>query len=1071
MALDLFVNFERHSNSSLFYRVTSSSPSVFTVELKDPAQDLTTIYFTQSSINDGEFTDFNFDENGLLATQVTFNTNSPCICSINIAISANGEYFDTLSISGVFVNKFSTVDFIAYPSHYINEQAGQIIALTKSNYKNSPGVQFYGEGHTEVINLSASGLARGDTACWFIGNSASEVSTGISNLSTVTVSQSTAYVSVSSALYDRSVYPINLWATNSSITTAGPYIKYDDVTGDPEFYPFFASTIDVHGMENRQPTRESIRVLEYPHDAPPIFNNPFPSSVVTLPVDYKIQNFVGYVTNPTVSSIVSQTFAGTQWELQAISDVGEWSVMTAFLSSVFAYQFQLSYDETINNILLPTFTASPDVPTTFVLYVSSFTDAYINLAPHDWLPKRNYYSSILTAKTSPLPYTKLYVPNYYNPKGQSVPIIIVDTPDLPLKFQRVTITAPQSPDTLILSDSSLSGTMQFNKLGIVNLSAAVILENVDSGLTQEIDIIFSNALEVVTTYDEVDEHNFHSTLTPLALSYNYLPRLAPNEWAIADNINSIIEKLYTTINELNEYTLSYEQKDRFYSWIGPKQLKAVWSDLECSTQLLDDVTTWAYFECTQEEIDRGDYQSQLWDYHICGLSKKDPTCLQKYCLEWKWRLRKQGASNTNVTWGTSKAGAEFAKKWFFEKCEIDPDPLNCDRDSWKVTTIDPLHFPIPSSHVTSRCSFVDAEVNYQTNELVVAYPTEINLIANDYYATYLARRGTVDDMFGFQNIVGVTIDLNGNIVVLDDTLPRVSVFNIVNNSFVLYSTWGSYGLVNNPRGLNKPQDIHIDSENSIWIADTGNKCIKKFTISGKPLMTITHTKFDTYSPLSICVDSKLNLHCLIETGVIVFDSFGNFSFEYTLPRTVYGTKKINVSFNREMIYITHSAGVIKYFRTGVFSQYTTQNIQCGDKQLLQGYGSSSQDQFRNLYVTVQDKILKIPDLQKLTETKANLPDNLYWSLNDLKIHKEEYIQPWVYLKSFHRLWDNIELLRSSLFYNLSGCKSYVSPTYAKTDLVIGQNEIVSNAVINRISEQLWVNMQSLIDYFNPDCEK
>jgi hypothetical protein len=46
----------------------------------------------------------------------------------------------------------------------------------------------------------------------------------------------------------------------------------------------------------------------------------------------------------------------------------------------------------------------------------------------------------------------------------------------------------------------------------------------------------------------------------------------------------------------------------------------------------------------------------------------------------------------------------------------------------------------------------------------------------------------------------------------------------------------------------------------------------------------------------------------------------------------------------------------------------------------------------------------------------------------------------------------------------------VAPTYLKEDLIIGQNEIVTNAVINRLAEQLWTNMQSLINYFDPDCE-
>ena len=144
---------------------------------------------------------------------------------------------------------------------------------------------------------------------------------------------------------------------------------------------------------------------------------------------------------------------------------------------------------------------------------------------------------------------------------------------------------------------------------------------------------------------------------------------------------------------------------------------------------------------------------------------------------------------------------------------------------------------------------------------------------------------------------------------------------------------------------------------------------------------------------------------------------------------------------------------------------------CGDGNVLEGFNSLYQDSFANLYVTVGDKILNIQDLQYIQQLKSAINPDLYWKLNDLKIHKEEYIQSWVYLKSFHRLWDNIELLRNSLYYSSdSKCKSYVPPTYAKEDLIIGQNEIVTNAVINRISEQLWTNMQGLINYFDPNCK-
>ena len=1079
MALDLFANFERSSNSSLFYRVTSTS-STFTVKLSDlslPGQDLGTLYYAQSSLNDGPFSEFVADINGIFSSSLTFDTSSPCVCSISVNVSSiEGVPYNSFSLSGIFVDRFPIVDFIAYPSNYIIEATKQIGTLTEANYQDSPGVYFYGEGHTEYINLSAGGLDVGDVATWFIGTPINDISQGISILSAEEITSYTSIVSVSSAPADTSSYPISLFVTNSNITTAGPFVTYEDLSGSPQFYSFFTSSLDVSGIEHRQPTKGNIRVLPYPASSVPSFQSPFASSVFSLPLDYSLQTFRGIITNSSLTSILTENFVGSKWELQAVSDNGDWSISTDILSHVLAYQFQLSYDKNASNVYLPNFTASTIGNTTVSVLVSSFKDITIDLAPYDWLPRRVYTEHSDDSDVSPIPFAKLYIPNYFNLRNQDVPITVVGTPNPPLEIVTFTVQSPHSSDVLILSGSSLSGTMQFNKIGVTSLSATALLRSTVTGTDQLIIVDLPNMLEVVTRYDdEPNEKYFQTELTPIELSYTSQPRLTPNEWAIADNVNSIIDKIYTTIDDLDRYTKLYQKKDKFYGWIGPKsktseitnsnQVSYVWVDLECPVPASENTARWTQFECIYPD------SSKTWQYNECDANQSDPSCLQKYCIEWKWKSRKYGANAVNVPWKSTKSNAEYAKKWLFEKCEVDAEPLNCDRDSWKISTTDTHSFPIPSCTFISRCAIVDAEVNEQSDQIVIAYPTEINLIDKDYFTTYVARRGGADELFSFQNIVGITLNSEGKVIVLDNVLPRISVFKIVDGSFNLFSTWGGYGLASSPQGFNKPQDVHVDSSNSVWIADTGNNCIKKLTIIGNPLLTITHTTLDSSPPLSVCVDSRSNVHCLIENGVIVFDQHGNYLFKYTFPKDVIGVKKINTSYNREMVYITYTSGIIKYFRTGVISHYTIQDMTCADGLILQNYNSLSQDKFRNVYVTVGDKILKLPDLQKVVELKAAIPPDLYWSLQDLLIHKEEYIQPWVYLKSFHRLWDNIELLRNSLFYNLSGCKSYVKPEYMKTDLIIGQNEIVSNAVINRLAEQLWTNLLGLIDYFDPNCEK
>jgi hypothetical protein len=137
-----------------------------------------------------------------------------------------------------------------------------------------------------------------------------------------------------------------------------------------------------------------------------------------------------------------------------------------------------------------------------------------------------------------------------------------------------------------------------------------------------------------------------------------------------------------------------------------------------------------------------------------------------------------------------------------------------------------------------------------------------------------------------------------------------------------------------------------------------------------------------------------------------------------------------------------------------------------DGTFLQGFTSVYQDKYRNVYITVKDQIIRVADLMKLNRHRAQTIADVLWSPSEIYVHKDEYIQPWVYLKAFHRLWDNIELYRNSLFYNNVGRGVYTAPAYDKSELVIGQNELVTNAVINRICTQLWTNLRSLINFFN-----
>lgn len=1089
MALDLFANFERSSNSSLFYRLTSASLYTVSIKLSDLSllnEELGTRYYATSSINNG--TPEQFIPNNVNYTFQTlqdFDCTTPCVCSITVSVSTASPDFEPvteLHLSAVFVETIPTADFIVYPSSVIKNVSGVIqkINLNSSNYTQSEGAFFYGEGHTEVINLSSS-TSNGLTANWYIGNDISDVLEVandpdiVSQLNVASINTATATTTITSKANFEQTYPISLIVTTNAIPSTAPLLTYNDATGNLEFYPYFTSTQDIAGGTNSSNTylKENIQIKPYQNYTPLNFISPFSQPSFSLPFDYSSQQFLSILTVPPASGIFVETYNGSKWGVAAASETGEWGGEydsfsgTNFLPNIYAYQFELNYDK---DLQLDYFKCSSAYNSTVSVYCSGTKTIVISAAPYDWLPKQVTQTFNVSATVFPIVFAKLFIKNYFNIKNKPVEIFSVQTYNAPYRVENIVLQSNLSPTALTLTGSVLSGTMVFDQIGVADLSATALLTNTNTNTSQFATVVYPGMIEIVQQYDEVNEEYFQTEFTPVVLPYDNVPRMTPNEWAVADNVNSVLKKIHSSLDHLNKYTKLYKSKNKFYGWLGPKRPDVVaslpiyvWQDLECPTNT-EAEATWSVFECGSTNL------PLTWEYHECEESQTDPTCLGKYCIEWKWKSRRCNSSEFNVKWKDTKCSAEFAKRWRFEKCDGDAESLNCDKGDWKISTIDPLYFPIPSCSSKQRCKLIDVEHIGLLDRLVIAYATEIQLVDTNYNATYLARRGIADELFSFQNIVGVASDEN-KVFVLDSVLSKVSVFSIKQNSFNLLTTWGTFGLASTPQGLNNPTDIHVDQHRHVWIADAGNECVKKFTFNGKSQMTLLSDRFLNNAPISVCVDSQNNVHCLTSKAVYVFDSEGTYMFEYVWSNAALNPKKINTSYNREVIYLTHDSGIIKFFRTGNLFENLLNGYKCGSGAILQGYGSITQDKFRNVYVTNEDKILKIQDLMKIADAKAIISEDLYWNLNEILVHKEEYIQPWVYLKSFHRLWDNIELFRTSLFYSETGCKSHKAPVYSKEDLVIGQNEIVTNAVINRLSNQLWTNLELLFDYFDPTCSE
>jgi hypothetical protein len=903
--------------------------------------------------------------------------------------------------------------------------------------------------------LSSSPPPAGCTVNWFVGNNIQQSENPIQILNS-----NTAAVLLTSARSQDEKIPIHVRLTDLNIKLNGPVYYFDDLTGEQKPYSFYDSSILSVSAGSADPFKQHIHIRPYPKQNPFTFIPAFSSSITTLPFDYSNKEFQTRLLDKPENNFLYYTLSSTTWKIEtnidSVSRSGNWSYQTNVLPNVNSYRFAIGYTPTTTENI-PFLKISSLDNTTITNTVSALVKVEIQEFPFDWYPSTQVVVCSSTTIVESLPYVRVYAPSYIAIKDFETtfePVQVFAKPTLQL--QRVVISSDNSLSlTLTGDDLSNKFDLTFTRLGTQTISAAATFFDTTTNSTNVVVNVIPNVVEVVKNYDSViNTEYYHTPNTKLTTTQPLAPLLSPNEWVTEDTINNVIEKFYTTLTEIINHTSSYSTTNGlFYAWLGSSNYR--WADLVCEPETTDKLL-WS-----DHTLNSTNGFALFWNEQACNTSiEGDTSCLQKYCLEWNWLARKRENSSTFATWSETKKGGALEKKWQFEPCETDSVALACDLGKWHVSTLDLEDFPLKFCGYSENC-FNRGCIEIG-DYLVLAKKTELNLITNNYNPKKLNRSGFADNLFGFADIQGMCTDGN-KIYVLDSLIPKVSIYEVKDNKLVLTDSWGKFGFISNGYGFNRPKDISIDQNRFLYVTDTGNKCIKKYTIAGKYLFTFTNEIFDTDPPLSTAIDSSEQLHVLLSNKVVILNQSGNLVSSYELTSNVINPTKISNSYNREILFVTHQFGIEKFFKNGVFFHSLINNMKCSNGDIIESFTNVFHTIKRDLYVCVNDKLLKFADQMKLVTKCSPIPSDLYWPLNSIKIHKDEYIQSWVYMRAFHRLWDNVELIRNSLHYNNE--KRYTQPAYFKHDFVIGQNEIVVNSVINRLSEQLWANIQSLINYF------
>ena len=723
------------------------------------------------------------------------------------------------------------------------------------------------------------------------------------------------------------------------------------------------------------------------------------------------------------------------------------------------------------------------------IYVSTSQTAYttISAPPYDWATRAFYYNDSKTYNILPRGEFKVYTPNRYVLTG--VPVVFQNISEsfnglikIDIDFGDNLTTTLSSADNSLYNNFSIT----YNELGPKTLLATRTYQNTNGSTTTVVDT-FTDIVNVVSEYDIVEPVNYVTPKTPLELPCKDIPTIAPNEWAVENNINSAIEKIYNNLNYLESRNGSYsEVPTENFGWLGTLGVNVrteiepcplwTWQDVDCLAG--GDNIKWEDVQTIDINVPSLSTTGALvscchWEQHIGTPAIQNPSSYGKYCIEWSWAARKNTPTATTlISWSNTKKDAPYAKLWNFEPCVSKDGEIiigsACSEGQWQVN-IDKIndHYNVVNNcRDIIQCSYRD--IASRNNIIYAALQTEVKILSSDYSATLFTSRTFIDNVFPFRDIKGIALDSKGKLFVLDGTLNQVASYNIdttTSPSFIPFISWGGFGTSKSNNRFSRPNDICIDQLDNVWVADTGNKCIKQFSNTGSWLQTIRDDVFtDAAPPISVTIDSLNNIHVLYANGVRVYTKTGEFTFEYSFNNVTSNLPvKIDANHNREIIYIAFNDQVLRYFRNGVFAGYLVENKQC-----VTNITNIYQDEFRNTLVATGNKILKYVDLMSPKRIKGDLPAT-YWHLNDMLIHRDEYIQNWVYNKALQRLWDNIEIFRNSLIFDNSVCRSYRAPIYTKEQVSIGQNEIVTSAVVNRSIKYLWKNFNTLLDYFNPNC--
>lgn len=317
--------------------------------------------------------------------------------------------------------------------------------------------------------------------------------------------------------------------------------------------------------------------------------------------------------------------------------------------------------------------------------------------------------------------------------------------------------------------------------------------------------------------------------------------------------------------------------------------------------------------------------------------------------------------------------------------------------------------------ITSFISFFDVipgklysvrGVKEVDNKLYVINRETILVLDNSVSGNTLGETDIFEVNDYFVDLTAIDVDSANRIFVLDKTRNLIASmeFNSLSSIFIPLNSWGGLGGPTSKYKFHSPTDMIIDKiDDSIWVVDNQNYAIKHYTNTGNWLNTIFMSA--SSEPISIGIDLNNYLHVLTNNNIVKkYTKDGTYYSEYSYNRI--GEPKKIIATDTGFIYICFNNGIQRYLDTGTYSGIFDNVYGVIDYRSI-SYNSNT----KNLYVSNIFNILKYVDFPKIIEVKQSYTS---WPLSSIYIKPDEYVQDWVYNKSFSRLWESLEIFRRSL---------------------------------------------------------